>query len=96
MNVIFLKVLQMSIASVWLITGVLVVRFCLDRAPRWIACLLWAMVAMRLVCPFTMESGWSRLPESVADGAVLERWTDGYAGDTALPQDNSSEPDNAV
>lgn len=50
MNAVFVKLVNMSVAAGWLILAVLVLRLLLKKAPRWITCLLWAMVAVRLVC----------------------------------------------
>ena len=59
MNEIFLKVLNMGISASWLILAVLILRFLLKKAPKWINVLLWGMVAIRLICPFTFESDMS-------------------------------------
>ena len=59
---IFLKVLNMSIAATWVALAVLVLRFLLKKAPKWIAVALWGMVALRLVCPFSIESMLSLIP----------------------------------
>ena len=56
MNEIFVKLVNMSVAAGWLILAVLVLRLLLKRAPRWITCLLWALVAVRLVCPVSLPS----------------------------------------
>lgn len=63
MDALFLNVLNRSITAGWLILAVLVLRFALKKAPRWISCLLWALVAIRLVCPFSIESAMSLIPE---------------------------------
>ena len=52
----------MSIAASWVALGVLLLRFLLKKAPKWITVLLWAVVAIRLVCPFTLESRVSLIP----------------------------------
>jgi len=62
MSAIFLKILNMSITASWLILAVVVLRLFLKKAPKWISCLLWAIVALRLVCPFTFESVLSLVP----------------------------------
>lgn len=62
MNLIFLKIVNMSIAASWLILAVLVLRFLLKKAPRWINVLLWGIVAVRLICPFSIESDFSLIP----------------------------------
>ena len=48
MNEVFVKLVNMSVAAGWLILAVLVLRLALKKAPRWITCLLWALVAVRL------------------------------------------------
>ncbi len=56
MNEVFVKLANMSVAAGWLILAVLVLRLLLKKAPRWITCLLWALVAVRLVCPVSLQS----------------------------------------
>ena len=72
MSVIFLKLFNMSITAGWLILAVLMLRLLLKKAPKWVSCLLWAIVAVRLVCPFSLESGWSLIPsaETVVSNVV--------------------------
>lgn len=62
MESVFLKLLNMSITAGWLILAVIVLRLLLRRAPKWITCLLWALVAVRLICPFSVESVFSLIP----------------------------------
>ena len=64
MENVFLRLLNMSITAGWLILVVIVLRFLLRRAPKWISCLLWAMVAVRLLCPISLESVFSMIPSS--------------------------------
>lgn len=64
MSDIFLKVLNLSITASWLILAVILVRLLLKKAPKWISCVLWALVAIRLVCPFSLESGLSLIPKT--------------------------------
>jgi beta-lactamase regulating signal transducer with metallopeptidase domain len=61
-SAVFLKVLNMGIAAGWAILAVVLARFLLKKAPRWISCLLWALAAVRLLCPFSPESALSLLP----------------------------------
>ena len=60
----FLKTLNMSIAASWLILAVVLLRFILKKAPKWIAVLLWGIVALRLVVPFSFESALSLIPSA--------------------------------
>ena len=62
MSSIFIKVLNLSINASWLILAVLLLRPLLKKAPKWIACALWAVVAVRLLCPFSFASALSILP----------------------------------
>lgn len=64
MSVLFLKVINMSITASWLILAVVIARVVLKKAPKWITCLLWALVAIRLVFPFSFESKLSLVPSS--------------------------------
>lgn len=61
---IFLQVLNMSITAGWLVLAVVLLRFALKNAPKWIHCLLWGVVGLRLVLPFTVESSLSLLPSA--------------------------------
>ena len=56
MNALFLKLLNMSAAGSILIVAVVILRAVLKKAPRWIICAMWALVAVRLVCPVTIAS----------------------------------------
>ncbi|MBO4615727.1 MAG: hypothetical protein J5717_00095 [Lachnospiraceae bacterium] len=62
MSGVFLKILNMSITASWLIAAVILVRLLLKKAPKWVTCLLWAVVAVRLICPFSIESALSLVP----------------------------------
>lgn len=62
MNEIFLTVLNLSITGSFVALTVMLLRLLLRKAPRFISCLLWALVALRLVCPFAVESTFSLLP----------------------------------
>ena len=62
MSGVFLKVLNMSITASFLIAAVILLRLLLKKAPKWVTCLLWAVVAVRLICPFSIESVLSLVP----------------------------------
>ncbi len=64
MSAVFLKILNMSITASWLILAVVLVRLLLKKAPKWIPCLLWGLVAIRLICPFSFGSIFSLIPSS--------------------------------
>lgn len=62
MSAVFLKILNMTWGASWLILAVIVLRLLLKKAPRWISCLLWGLVAIRLICPVSIESALSLIP----------------------------------
>ena len=62
MSELFLQLLNMSITAGWVVLGVVVLRLCFRRAPKWITVLLWGLVAVRLLLPFSIESALSLLP----------------------------------
>ena len=64
MGVIFLNLLNMSITASWLILAVLGIRLLFRRIPKWITCLLWGVVAIRLIFPFSIESVFSLQPSA--------------------------------
>lgn len=64
MSNLFLNIVNMSINASWLICAVIFLRLCLKKAPKWVHVLLWGLVAVRLLCPFSIESAWSFLPSS--------------------------------
>lgn len=64
MEVVFLKLLNMSITASWLILAVLVLRLFLNKAPKFIRCILWGLVGLRLILPFSVESVLSLIPSS--------------------------------
>lgn len=64
MGEIFLKLLNMSITASWIILAVLGIRLLFRRIPKWISCLLWGIVAIRLIFPFSIESTFSLQPSA--------------------------------
>ena len=60
----FNEILNMSINASWLILIVMLIRLIFSKAPKWIRCLLWAMVGIRLILPFSIESAMSLLPSA--------------------------------
>ena len=64
MNELFLKIINMSISASGLVLVVLILRFVLKKAPKWVNILLWGIVAIRLICPFSFESALSLIPSA--------------------------------
>jgi len=63
MTDLFLKIVNMSITASWLVLAVVILRLFLRKAPKWISVLLWAVVAVRLLCPISIESAVSLIPD---------------------------------
>ena len=64
MNELFLKIINMSISASWLVLAVLLLRFVLKKAPKWVNVLLWGIVAVRLAFQFSIESALSLIPSA--------------------------------
>ena len=64
MTKLFLGVVNLSISAGWLVLAVLVLRLVLKKAPKWINVLLWGIVAVRLVFPFSVGSALSLIPSA--------------------------------
>lgn len=72
MAAVFLKLLNLSISASWLVLVVLVLRLVSKRSPKWMNVLLWGIVALRLMLPFSIESALSLIPsaETVSPAVV--------------------------
>ncbi len=68
MELVFLKLLNMSIAASWLIIVVILLRLVLRKAPKWLICVLWGIVALRLAVPVSLESFFSLVPSAETFG----------------------------
>ena len=64
MSEVFLSIVNMSISASWIVIAVLVLRLLLKKAPKWITVVLWGIVAVRLICPFSIESVFSLIPSA--------------------------------
>ncbi len=64
MDAVFLKILNMSLTASWIVLAVLLLRLLLKRAPKWLSCLLWGVVGLRLIFPFSIESLFSLIPSA--------------------------------
>lgn len=105
MTDLFWKTAGMSLSASWIVLAVLAVRLALKKAPKWMLCGLWALVAIRLLCPFSLESSLSLIP---APQAIPIQWqqallTDPEPGDilavhaepTQVTKDGVSKPGEA-
>ena len=90
MEAVFIKALNMSISATWLILAVLLLRLLLKKAPKWIMVVLWGLVGLRLVLPFSLESVFSLVPSAEVISPSI-----GYAQHPAI-NSGVSVIDNAV
>lgn len=74
MSDLFLNIVNMSISASWLVLTVLLLRFVLKKAPKWVNVLLWGIVAVRLAFPFSIESALSLIPsaETISPGIMMD------------------------
>ena len=88
MTDLFLKIVNMSISASWIVLAVLVLRLLFKKAPGWVNVLLWGIVAVRLICPFSLESTLSLIPsaETVSPDIMLDRTPEIHTG---IPMVNS-------
>ena len=76
MSEAFLKLVNMSISAGWLVLAVLVLRLILKKAPKWVNVFLWGIVALRLICPFSIESALSLIPsQETISPEIMMNWT---------------------
>ncbi len=64
MSALFLQIVNKSLSAGWLILTVLLLRLLFRKAPKWITMLFWAIVALRLICPFSVKSPVSLIPSA--------------------------------
>ena len=64
MTDLFLQVVNLSYSALWIVAAVVLLRVVLRKAPRWLHVLLWALVGLRLVLPFSVESSLSLQPSA--------------------------------
>lgn len=62
MTAVFTKLLSMSITAGWIVLVVVLLRLILKKAPKFTHCLLWCIVGLRLIIPFSFESVLSLVP----------------------------------
>lgn len=108
----FINVINLSIAASFLMLAVILLRPFLKRVPKWLTCVLWGMVALRLVVPFSLESRWSLVPawkvsvpyaeetQTVKNGIQQGSFvTEDWQGETitkSMPEDHDAERVGAI
>ncbi|MBE5956819.1 MAG: M56 family metallopeptidase [Lachnospiraceae bacterium] len=96
MTELFLNVFNLSISATWFILAVFIARLVLKRSPKWIMVLFWGIVALRLICPFSIESAYSLIPEFIDNGDIVTDWKEDYAGEITIIPENSEHYKDAI
>lgn len=68
MEAVFREILAMSLSASLLAALVMLLRWGFRRVPKWVHCVLWALVAVRLICPSLPQSQLSMVPPPAAEG----------------------------
>ena len=95
MEDVVMKLIEMSISASWLVLVVLVLRLLLKKSPRWIHVCLWALVALRLVFPVSIETPVSLTPTDLTE-QVMEALPNSYYGDSMIHSYGTEDYDVAV
>ncbi len=72
LDAVYMQILDMNHVASIVILVVMVARLFLKKAPKWISYALWAVVLVRLLCPISVETPVSIVPEV---GSVAEEYT---------------------
>lgn len=64
MNNLFLDLVNISIIAGWLILAIILIRMIFKNIPKWALCILWGIVGLRLILPFSIESMFSLMPST--------------------------------
>lgn len=84
---VFTKLLNMSLTASILVLIIIVLRFALRKTPKKYICILWALVALRLICPFSISSvfsAYNMLDKNTISSGQVEYFE--YNGKTEKPQ----------
>ncbi|MBR5515723.1 MAG: hypothetical protein IKU52_05930 [Clostridia bacterium] len=86
MTDLFIKLVNMSITAGWLTLAVVIFRLFFKKAPKWINCILWGMVGIRLVLPFSIKSVLSLIPstQTIPGDIIYAKEPHIYTGVSAL------------
>ena len=78
LETIFSTVLNMSLTASVVILIVCVARLAMKKAPKIYSYLLWALVLFRLLCPVSLPTSVSVIPERISSGEAVSDWEEGY------------------
>ena len=64
MDQLFLKIVELAVSATGLILAVTILRPFLKKAPKWITCMLWVLVGLRLIIPIHVETAIGLMPKT--------------------------------
>lgn len=97
MKYIFLEFLKMSVISSILVLVLIAFRLIFRKAPRYILCILWLLVAIRLICPISVKTSVSVIPESFSnESSVFLSMNFIESGNTNMKDEASTNLDNTI
>ena len=96
MQELFLELVQLSLTGSLFVLAVMLVRIIFQKAPKWLFCLLWGVVALRLICPISVESELSLVPDRLASGQIISNVGSDYVGEVNIIYENNAGYSNAV
>ncbi len=86
MEAVFLRLINMSITAGWLVLAIMVLRLLLKKASKAMVVALWALVGIRLICPYSFESVLSLVPstKAIPEGIFYDRAPEITSGITVV------------
>ena len=96
MQELFLELVKLSLIGSLFAVAVMLVRLVFRKAPKWIFCILWGVVALRLICPVSVESDFSLVPDRLASGQVISNAGSAYVGEIDIIYESNAGYSNAV
>ena len=96
MQELFLELVKLSLPGSLIALAVMLVRLVFRKAPKWIFCALWGVVALRLIFPFSVESELSLVPDRLASGQIIANVGSEYIGEVDVIYENNAGYSNAL
>ena len=96
MQTVFLELVKLSLMGSLFAVAVMLVRFVFRKAPKWLFCILWGVVALRLICPVSVESKFSLIPDRLATGQIITNVGNEYIGDVDIIYESNAGYNNAI
>ena len=96
MQNVFLELVKLSLIGSLFAAAVMLVRLVFRKAPKWLFCVLWGVVALRLICPVSLESNISLVPDRLASGQIITNVGNEYIGDVDIIYESNAGYSNAI